>query len=63
MPADVSAPLPEEVFAPGTTITVTFDDPATVIETLNVYGVSPVPFRGDEEDAQPFVPMFTYGPG
>lgn len=57
---DVSAPLPQLDLAPLTTITVTFDDPATVITRLNVYGYTPD--RGQDVEPAPFVPLFAYGP-
>ena len=57
---DVAASLPDVELAPGATITVTFDDAATKITQLNVYGTSPV--TGQQEVIQAVPPLFVYPP-
>jgi len=60
MAADISTALPQLDLAPLTTITVTLDDAAAKITRLNVYGYTPE--RTEEASAEPFTPLFTYGP-
>lgn len=43
MPIDVSASLPQLDVNEGTTITVTLDDPAAVIQSLTLHGWQELP--------------------
>lgn len=58
MAANVSAPLPEMILPPGSTITVTFDDAATNVTKLNVFGFTPAP--SEEVTPERFIPQFVY---
>lgn len=59
MAADVSAPLPDEPLAPGSTIEVTLDDASAVITKLNVYGVTPA--REETPEFEVLPPLLGYG--
>lgn len=56
---DVSTSLPDLVWAPGMTITVTLDDASGDVTLLNVYGFTPT--LDTVEPPAEFVPQFTYG--
>lgn len=43
MPVDVSASLPQLDLLPGTTLTVTLDDPGAIISQLVVHGWQELP--------------------
>lgn len=59
MATDVAASLPDLILPPGSTITVTFDDPAANLTKLNVFGFTPAP--EDTAEIKPFKPLFAYG--
>lgn len=60
MATHIDASFPDVVLAPGTTITVTFDDTSTKITKLNVYGVTPA--KEEPPDFTVLPPLLAYGP-